>query len=313
VAADDAAAARKAKNKGQIVTVATASQGSAYRVRILGAPRPPLSDFYHTLLRLSWTRTMALVALGYLLANAAFAVLYFMTDGIANARPGSFLDDFYFSVQTMGTIGYGAMYPKTDLANLLVVMESTASLVIMALTTGLVFAKFSRPTARLMFSRHATISPMDGVPTLSFRMSNQRANRIVEATIHVAVVKTEHTQEGKLFYRTYDLKLTRERVLSLSRSWTAMHAIDETSPLWGETPESLQEKEAEILVSVAGTDDTWMQNVHANHRYEDSQIVWGHRHQDIVSDEKDLFTLDLTKFHDLEPSEPSETFPYPRR
>ena len=199
---------------------------------------------------------MALVAVLYLLINAAFAVLYLLSNGVANAHPESFLDSFYFSVQTMGTIGYGAMYPKTHLANLLVVLESTVSLVITALTTGLVFAKFSRPTARLLFSRHATISPMNGVPTLSFRMSNQRANRIVEAVVHVAIVKTERTHEGKVFYRTYDLKLSRERVLSLSRSWTVMHIIDETSALWGETPASLLEKEAEILISVAGTDDT---------------------------------------------------------
>jgi inward rectifier potassium channel len=255
---------------------------------------------------------MLFVAAGYLLINAVFAQLYFLTDGIANARPGSWLDVFYFSVQTMGTIGYGAMYPQTDLANGLVVLESTVSLVIVALTTGLVFAKFSRPTARLMFSESATISPMNGVPTLSFRMSNQRANRIVEAVIHVALVKTERTAEGQVFYRTYDLNLVRERVLSLSRSWTVLHVIDATSPLYGETPESLKEKEGELLVSVAGTDDTWMQHVHSSHRYGDEAILWGAKHVDVVSDEKDVFTLDLTKFHDVEPSLPTPDFPYPR-
>lgn len=284
-----------------------------YQVRVIGAARPPLSDFYHTLLRLSWTRTMLLIAAVYLVINCLFALLYLMTHGVANAQPGSFADAFYFSVQTMGSIGYGAMYPQSDAANLLVVLQSTVSLVVVAVTTGLVFAKFSRPTARLMFSQQATISPIDGVPTLSLRMSNQRANRIIEAVIHMALVKTEHTLEGKLFYRAFDLQLTRERVLSLARSWTVQHVIDEHSPLWGETPGSLREKEAELLVSVSGTDDTWMQNVHANARYDDAQILWGARHVDVLTDEHDVFTLDLTRFHEVEASEPTASFPYPRR
>src|SRR6185295_6238468 len=131
-----------------------------YSVRIVGAPRTPLRDLYHALLRLSWFSTIALVTGGYVGVNALFALLYLCVGGVAHARAGSFLDAFYFSVETMGTIGYGAMYAESHAANLVMVLESTASLVLTALATGLVFAKFSRPTASLIFPRPATIAAM---------------------------------------------------------------------------------------------------------------------------------------------------------
>jgi len=272
-----------------------------YPVRIVGAPRMPLRDFYHALLRLSWPATIALVAAGYCFVNALFALLYLWVGGVAQARPGSFLDAFYFSVETMGTIGYGAMYPASNAANLVMVLESTASLVLTALATGLVFAKFSRPTASLLFTRHATIAPMNGVPTLSFRLGNRRDNRIVMATVKVSLVRTETTQEVKTFYRMLDLKLSREHILALSRSWTVLYSIEGESPLLGETAASLAAKEMELLVTVVGTDDLWMQTVHASHRYLDSDIVWDMRHVDILTDDGQAVTLDLRKFHDLEP------------
>ena len=283
-------------------------------MRVLGAPRPPLRDFYHALLRLSWTRTLLLVAGCYLALNVVFACFYSLTGGVAHAHAG-FIDDFYFSVQTMGTIGYGAMFPETHAANLLVVLESALSLVFTALVTGLVFAKFSRPTARLLFSRHATIAPMNGEPTLTFRVGNLRPNRIVEAQVRVALVRTEQTSEGKTFYRMIDLDLSRDRILSLARAWTVLHPITPQSPLHGATPESLQRDEIEFLVTVTGTDDTWMQQVHSSHRYTDADIVWGARHVDIVEYEAatDTIVLDLTRFHDLEPSEAVAHFPYSHR
>jgi inward rectifier potassium channel len=248
----------------------------------------------------------------YFGANAVFAALFFACGGIANARPGSLRDAFFFSVQTLGTIGYGAMYPLSDTANVLVAIESTVGLVLTALVTGLVFAKFSRPTARVLFSRKVTIAPMNGMPTLSFRVGNRRKNRILGAQVQVALVRTERTAEGKEFYRMVDLRLSRDRILSLARSWSVLHPIDEASPLWGQTPESLAEQAAELQVSVSGMDDTWMQAVHASHTYYDLDLVWGARHADILRDEGTVMTLDLAKFDDLEPTEPTAAFPYPR-
>jgi inward rectifier potassium channel len=203
----------------------------------------------------------------------------------------------------MGTIGYGAMFPGSHAANVVVVVESLVSLLFTAASTGLVFAKFSLPTARLMFSRNATISKMDGLPTLAFRVGNLRSNRIVEASVRVGMVRTERTREGKTFYRMLDLPLVRERILSLARSWTVLHVIDEKSPLYGETAESLEQKEAELLISIVGTDDLWMQSVHATHRYLHPEIAWGRRHVDVLSEEADALVLDLSKFHDLEPAD----------
>jgi inward rectifier potassium channel len=274
-----------------------------YDIRVVGAPHAPIRDVYHGLMRLSWVGTIGVIAAVYLALNAVFATVFAFVGGIAHARPGSWLDCFFFSVQTMGTIGYGAMSPTSDLANSLVVVESVCGLVYTAVATGLLFAKFSMPSARLMFSREATIFRMDGVPTFAFRVSNLRSNRIVEAQVRVGMVRTERTREGKTFYRMLDLRLARERILSLARSWTVLHVIDEQSPLFGETAESLASKDVEIFVSIAGTDDLWMQTVHATHRYMHDEIAWGKRHVDVLSEEANALILDLTKFHELEPAE----------
>jgi inward rectifier potassium channel len=274
-----------------------------YEIRIIGAARAPLRDFYFGLMRLSWPATLAVIAGANLGINALFALGYLLVGGVEHARPGSWLDAFFFSVQTFGSIGYGTLAPSTTAANALVVFEAVTSLVFTALATGLVFAKFSLPTARVMFTREATISPMNGVPTLSFRVGNLRSNQIVEAHVRVALTRTERTREGKTFYRMVDLPLARERIPSLARSWTVLHVIDEKSPLFGETAESLAAQEAEVDVSIIGTDDLWMQSVHARHRYMWTEIAWGKRHVDVLSEEPNAMILDLRKFHDIEPAD----------
>jgi inward rectifier potassium channel len=147
------------------------------------------------------------------------------------------------------------------------------------MATGLVFAKFC--AQRFLIFSAGPPSPMNGVPTLSFRLSNRRVNSIAEARVRVVLVRTETTAEGKVFYRNYDLRLERDRILSLARSWSVLHHIDESSPLFGETPESLQAEEAELTIGVSGTDDLWMQTVHGRHRDFSQDIVWGARPADI--------------------------------
>ncbi|MFI5308475.1 MAG: ion channel [Polyangiales bacterium] len=277
--------------------------GADYEIRVIGDRRKPLRDFYHALLRLPWSATLGTIALGFLTANALFALGFLLTGGIAHAEPGSFADAFYFSVQTMGTIGYGAMYPETGAANALVVLEAIAGLIVTALATGLVFAKFSRPTARVVFSREAVIHKMNGVPTLAIRIGNERGNRIVDLQIRCAFSRTERTAEGKTFYRTLDLELARERAHSLSRSWMILHPIDAQSPLHGATAESLAAEEAELHLMIVGLDDTSMQLVHASHIYFAPQILWQTRHADVLSETEDgSLLLDVRKFHDTEPA-----------
>jgi inward rectifier potassium channel len=288
-------------------------EGADYEIRVIGDRPTPLRDFYHALMRMPWPTTIATIASGFLLANALFALGFLATGGVAHARTGSFADAFYFSVQTMGTIGYGAMYPESTAANLLTVGESIVGLTLTALVTGLVFAKFSRPSARILFTRQVVIRPMDGVPTLMLRVGNERGNRIVDAQLRATLTRTERTAEGETFYRTLDLHLTRPRALSLSRSWTVLHPIEAHSPLHGATPEMLVAWDAELHVMVVGLDDISMQTLHASHRYYVRDILWGARHVDIVSEMSDgSLVLDLRKFHDTEPTEPNEGFAYPR-
>lgn len=286
--------------------------GASYEIRVVGERNRPLRDLYHALMRLSWPSTIATIAGWFLAANAIFALGFSTIGGVANLAPGSFSGAFFFSVQTMGTVGYGAMYPESFGANVLVVTETIAGITLMALSTGLVFAKFSRPTARVVFTREAVISPMNGVPSLMFRVGNERGNRIVDTQIRAVLVRTEHTAEGSTFYRLIDLKLTRDRALSLTRSLSVIHPIDENSPLYGVTPARLVEQEIEIEVMAVGLDDTSMQIVHASHRYFTHQILWGARHADLITEGEDGSVLvDLRKFHDIEATTPIDGFPYP--
>jgi inward rectifier potassium channel len=282
-------------------------------VVVVGAAPHPLRDLYHSFLRMSWGGVLGGIAGVFLGMNALFALGFLATGGVAGAAPGSFRDAFFFSVQTLGTIGYGAMYPATPSANALVVAESVVGLILTALATGVVFARFSRTTGRLVFSRKACISPMDGVPTLAFRIGNDRASSIYEARVSVAAIRTERTAEGVVFYRLYELGLVRERSQVLQRSFTVMHRLEEGSPLLRATPGSEGYDDLELTVTVVGTDDTSLQPVHARYRYLATDLVWGARLADILSERPDgRFTLDLRRFHDTVPTTPTATFPYPR-
>src|SRR5215469_14319317 len=210
-------------------------------------------DLYHHLLTMPWSLLFALISSTYIGFNLIFAGLYLLQPGsIANARPGSLADAFFFSIQTSATIGYGDMRPATLFANILVTGEVLAGMTMLAIATGLVFARFSRPTARVMFSRVAVVVPHDGVPTLMFRVANQRRNQIVEAQVSIALMRNEVTAEGVAMRRFHDLHVERSRTPMFSLSWTVMHRIDERSPLYGATVESLLRHQAEIVVAIVG-------------------------------------------------------------
>lgn len=168
------------------------------------------SDLYHFLLTLSWPNFFIVLALSYLIVNTLFAFAYLVGGNcLENAKPGSFKDAFFFSVQTMATIGYGFMYPKTLYAHILVTLEAFVGLLGVAMATGILFARFSIPTAKVLFSRVAVITEYNGVPTFMFRTANQRNNFILEAQIRVTLVHNELTKEGYLMRRFYDLPLVR--------------------------------------------------------------------------------------------------------
>ena len=167
----------------------------------------------------------------------------------------------------MATIGYGKMTPSGAAANLLVTLEALAGFGYFAVVTGLIFSKFSRPTARVLFSDVAVICPYDGVPHLMLRLANERGNRIVDADIRLVALRKEKSQEGHEMRRFHDLALLRHRVPMMQLTWTVMHRIDEKSPLYNATPQSLRDGDVELIVSLTGLDETLSQTIHARYSY----------------------------------------------
>ncbi len=245
--------------------------------------------------------------------NLLFAIAYVAVGGVEGAQPGSLADHFFFSVQTMGTIGYGVMHPLSAGAEALVTAEVIVGVSLVALASGILFAKFSVPRARMQFAEFVTLSPFDGVPTLMFRIGNERASQVIEATVRVVLLRTERTREGVVYYRMRDLKLERDHSPAIMRSWTVMHTVDETSPLHGATPETLVRDEVELLVTVSGIDETSAQSLHARYTYGHERIRWGARHADMLSELPDgRLQLDMGEFHRVVPTAPTPSFPYPR-
>jgi inward rectifier potassium channel len=280
-------------------------------VVIVGATPHPFRDLYHWLMKASWVHVLGLVATSFLAINALYAVAYMQVGGIANAAPGSWVDAFFFSVQTMGTIGYGSMYPTSLWANLLVTSEAVVGLLVTAVATGLVFQRVSQPRAQVVFSSRLAICVVDGVPTLMGRLGNDRNDAIVNAQLNLDCVRTVVTKEGTTMYRSAELKLVRSRASSLSRTWNVQHVIDQDSPLFGLTPESAKAVELEAVVSVFGVDEVTNQTVHARERYRTQEIVFGARLVDLLSELPDgRLQLDVRRFDDLEPTPATEAFPW---
>ncbi len=259
-------------------------------------------DFYQVLLTMSWSAFLALMAIAFLGLNAVFGLLYWIDPhGLANARPGSFQDAFFFSVQTIGTLGYGVMAPKSLYANCVVTAETFVGLVNLSLGTGLIFARFSRPTARILFSKVAVIAEFDGVPTFMFRAANQRGNHILEAEVTLTWSFQSITREGSVMRRFQELKVTRSRSPLFALSWLIMHPIDDSSPLWGATAESLQESRSEFLAVISGNDESFAQRIFARHSYLAGAVVWDHAFVDILeSGPEGELLVDYTRFHDVE-------------
>jgi inward rectifier potassium channel len=271
----------------------------------MGVHRLHFADLYHWLLNLSWPQFFILIFLAYTVTNSLFALVYLAGgDCIANARSGSFKDAFYFSVQTMATIGYGSMYPRNDYANTVVAVQALFGLWGVAMMTGLAFAKFSRPTARVIFSRVAVIAPFNGIPTLMYRTANQRRNQILEAQQRATLIRDEVTAEGELMRRFYDLQLMRSNSPIFALTWTVMHAIDESSPLYDLTAKDLVEQQAEIVITLTGLDETVSQTIHARHSFVASEILWDMRFVDIIARTPDgKRAVDYTRFHEVNPVE----------
>jgi inward rectifier potassium channel len=263
------------------------------------------SDIYHVLLTISWWQFLGLISLIYLLINILFAFAYLASENaIANAHPHSFIDAFSFSVQTMATIGYGAMYPNNLYAHILVTIEVLIGLLSLTMATSLMFARFSRPTARVLFSNVAVTCPYNTIPTLMFRVANLRNNWIVEAQVRVSLLLPEETSaEGSKMRRLYDLPLIRSESPFLALTWVIMHPINEDSPLFNLSEEIFVQGEYQLFITLTGLDATLSQTIYARHIYFSHEVKWNHRFIDVVKVRSDGSRyIEDDKFHDITPS-----------
>ncbi len=272
------------------------------QIRVVNGSPPGLRDLYHVLLRTSWTRVFVVSALAYLAINAGFGLAFYLVGGVANAPRDSYLAHFFFSVETFGTIGYGNMFPETTAAHTLVTAEAFVSLFINAVVTGLAFAKFARPRSRLLWTEKAVVADREGVPTLMFRVANERRNHVVEATIRAAVLRAEVTLEGERVRRVIDLPLVRASTPTFILTWTVMHQITRASPLFGLTPEDLAEQQTEVVLTLTGLDETLGQTINARMSFLPHEIAFGHRFGDVMSTDARGRVLDYALFHDLAPA-----------
>lgn len=260
-------------------------------------------DVYHTMLSTTWPRLFAILGFHYLLANLLFACLYALGgECISGARPGHFEDLFFFSVHTLSTTGYGTMSPATLYANIVATFEVMVGVVAVAIFTGLAFAKFSQPRARVEWSRCCVVRNYDGVPTLMLRMANRRRNQVIDARLVLNGLIDSVSVEGERMRRFVPMRLLRDTSPLFALSWTAMHPIDEQSPLYGRSIEELTARNFEILATFVGTDGTMNQTVHARQAYSVVDLRFGHRFVDIIETLDDgRRVLRHGRFHDTEP------------
>jgi inward rectifier potassium channel len=263
------------------------------------------TDLFHRAMTVSWPLFFASAALIFLVLNSAFAFLFFLGDRpVANAMPGRFLDLLYFSIETLATVGYGDMHPQTDYGHAIATVEIFTGMSLLAVMTGLVFARFSRPRARFVFAEHPIVTLHEGLPTLMIRVANARHNTISGATAQLWLLRAVRTAEGQLFRRYYELVLERNENPIFVLSWTLFHVIDETSPLFGLTPDDLAGSDAAVTLTVAGVDGNSAQQLNAQRIYSHEDIRWQHRYVDITIPTGDgRLLLDYGKFHHVTPEE----------
>jgi inward rectifier potassium channel len=273
------------------------------QVLTFGLPRRPWQDLYHLFMTMSWPKLFGSYAGFFVFFNLLFAAAYQIQAGdIANLTPPGYWGRFFFSVETLATVGYGDMHPQTVYAHIVASVEIFTGLMSLALITGMMFARFSRPTARILFARNAVIRLFDGRPTLMLRAANARQNVIMEATAQLRLIRDEKTAEGYRIRRIYDLALRRREQPVFLYGWSLMHVIDEASPLAGATSESLATTQGFLLLTIGGIDETTGQMLMSRYEYHAASLRWNHSFADIFTAGEDgIDRFDYSKFHDVEP------------
>jgi len=266
---------------------------------------------YLFMINASWPVFLAMILGGYLLANVAFALIYLKigVQHLLGADTGTavsrFMSAFFFSAQTFTTVGYGRISPDGVLTSLVASFQALLGLMALAIGTGLLFGRFSRPAARLAFSRQMVVAPYQSGTSLQFRMANRRSNNLMEIEVRVIMSMVESTETGPTRkYKT--LRLERHLVQFLPLSWTIVHPIDESSPLWGQGPEYLAKHQAEFLITIKAFDDTFFQTVHVRHSYRYDEVAWGARFVPAFEpDAQGEMVLDLKMLSEITPAQNS--------
>lgn len=258
------------------------------------------ADISHRCMTASWPAFIGGAALVFITFNAVFALFYWLGDHpIANVPGGQYIDYLYFSIETLSTAGYGDMHPQTHYGHFIATIELFTGIFSMSLMTGLIFARFSRPSARLLFADNPVISDHEGQLTLMIRLANERHNIIANATARLWLFKNGVSKEGMPYRRFYELPLLRSESPALALSWTLFHVIDQDSPLYGLDAAELQAVNAGLGLFVSGLDDVAAQTVHARKSYEHSDIRFGHRYAEILQATDDgRLRIDYSRFHE---------------
>jgi inward rectifier potassium channel len=258
------------------------------------------ADISHRSMTASWPAFIGGAALVFVVFNAVFATFYWIgNQPISNVPGGDYIDYLYFSIETLSTAGYGDMHPQTHYGHFIAAVELFTGIFSMSLMTGLIFARFSRPNARLLFADHPVISSHEGKPTLMIRFANERHNIIGNATARLWLLKNTVSLEGQSFRRFYELPLLRNEHPALALSWTLYHVLDEESPLYGLNADDLAASKVSLIVVVSGYDVVAAQTVHARKSYDHSDIRFGQRYADILDTSQDgRLRIDYGRFHE---------------
>jgi inward rectifier potassium channel len=272
-------------------------------VLIRGLPRRIWQDLYHLSMTVSWPQLFGGFAACFVVFNLLFALIYRLApDSIANINPPGYAGAFFFSVETLATVGYGDMHPQTMYGHLIASVQIFLGTLYLALLAGLVFARFSRPTARFLFAEAAVIRPIDGRTTLMFRSANARHNVILEASARLRMIYDSVTPEGYRSRRIVDLELVREEHPLFVLGWNLMHIIDESSPLSGATPDSLAAVRAQFSLTLSGTDETTGQVLMGRAEYASNALKWNHGFRDVLApDAAGMMIYDYARFHEVVP------------
>jgi inward rectifier potassium channel len=272
-----------------------------------GAPGGFWTDLYHRSMTVYWPVFFGSAAGIFITLNAVFGLLYWLGDQpIANIAPDLPLplSLFYFSIETLATVGYGDMHPQTNYGHLVATVEIFTGMSFLAVMTGLIFARFSRPRARFVFSDYPVVAVHQGQPTLMMRVANARNNTISQATARLWLFRMEYTAEGYQLRRFHELKLDRQEHPVFTLSWTLIHTIDESSPLYLVTTDDLEKTDSALALNISGIDDSSAQHLYARKLYYHTDIKWKHRFRDITSiSPQGRLLIDYGKFHDIVPED----------